>query len=59
MALRTHQLITKQEAQLAFTRGTRGTGNKSQIWQSLDRIANRDMKKKEKRKKEKEIEPKR
>ena len=28
----------------------RGTGDKSQIWQSLDRIGNRDMKKKEKRK---------
>ena len=33
-----------------ITRGTRGTGDKSQIWQSLDRIANRDVKKKQKRK---------
>ena len=27
----------------------RGTGDKSQIWQSLNRIANRDMKKKERK----------
>ena len=32
---------------------SRGIGVKSQIWQSLDRIANRDMKKKEKRRKKK------
>ena len=44
---------TQQETHQAFTRGTRGTGDKSQIWQSLDRIANRDMKEKEK-----EMEPK-
>ena len=37
----------------------RWTGDKSQIWQSLDRIVNRDMKKQRKKKKEKEIEPKR
>ena len=43
-----------REPPLAFTRGTRGTGDKSQKWQSLDRIANCDMKKKEK-----EIEAKR
>ena len=43
--------------QQAFTRGTRGTGDKSQIWQSLDRIANRDMKKKEKTKKKKKWNP--
>ena len=49
-----NSFTNRQEAHLAFTRGTRGSGDKFQIWQSLDRIANRNMKKKEK-----EMEPKR
>ena len=39
-----------EQETLAFTRGTCGTGDKAQIWQLLDQIANRDTKKKKKKK---------